>query len=208
VRAYISDIEKLDRLLQTLVPVSPLIEQRHVFRYPYLHEGDLLEKRDNVRKYLLKHGYRIAEVTVDYEDWAWTNAYARCSRQRDEKSIAWLKGHVVDAAEGRLRASKQVSELLFHRDIAQILLIHDGAFDALMLDTILKHCRAKGVTFISLDQALADPVYKTNLNRAFNGGRTFLEEIAEARNVNIDKFTDVTYTVEQLDAVCEQRKSK
>jgi len=37
---YISDIEKMDLLLQSLASVSPLIEQRHVYRFPYLLEGD------------------------------------------------------------------------------------------------------------------------------------------------------------------------
>lgn len=205
---YIADIKKMDVLLKTLSPVSPLIAQRYVYRYPYLHEGDTLKKRDAVRNFLFKHGYRIAEVTIDYEDWAWNNAYTRCATQHDEKSIAWLKGHVVEAAESRLRASKEVSELLFRRDIAQILLVHDGAFNAVMLDTILKDFRAKGVELIALDQALADPAYEISPNRAFNGGRTFLEEIAEARDVNIDRFEDVSYTVETLNAVCKPVESK
>lgn len=207
-QAYITDIEKMDRLLQTLTSVSPLIEERHVFRYPYLREGYPLEKRDAVRTYLFNIGYTIAEVTVDYEDWAWTNAYARCLIQQDEKSIAWLKGHIVDAAEYRLRASKTVSQILFHRDIPQILLVHDGAFDAVMLDTIMKDFRSKGVTFITLDEALADPAYKIDPNRAFNGGRTFLEQIAEARNVNIEKFDNVTYAPDRLETVCRQVRRK
>lgn len=53
-KAYIADIEKLNRLLQTLGPASPRIEHRYVFRHPYLREGDSLEKRDAVRNYLLK----------------------------------------------------------------------------------------------------------------------------------------------------------
>lgn len=33
-------------------------------RYPYLAEGDTLEKRNTIRSYLFKNGYRIAEVTT------------------------------------------------------------------------------------------------------------------------------------------------
>jgi peptidoglycan/xylan/chitin deacetylase (PgdA/CDA1 family) len=203
-QAYIIDIEKMDRLLQTLTSLSPLIEKRHVFRYPNLHEGYPLEKRDTVRTYLFKNSYTIAEVSVDHEDWAWTNAYTRCLNQQDEKSIAWLKSHVVDAAEGRLRASKKVSEILFHRNIPQILLIHDGAFDAVMLDTILRDFRSKGVTFIKLDEALADPAYKTNPKYASPGGRTFLEQIAESRQLDVEHFSNTAYAVDRLTAVCEK----
>ena len=203
-QAYVADIEKMDVLLKTLSPVSPLVQQRYVYRYPYLAEGNTLEKRDAVRSYLFKHGYKIAEVTIDYDDWAWNDAYTRCVTKHEEKSIAWLKGHVVIAAEARLRASKEVSALLFHRDIAQILLIHDGAFNAVILDTILKDFRSKGVEVITLDQALADPVYKTNPNYAFAGGLTFLEQIAEARHIDVSKFTRTAYTVDKLNEVCKQ----
>src|SRR5580692_4321099 len=34
----------------------------HWFRYPYLHEGDTVEKRRAIRAYLKEHGYRIAQV--------------------------------------------------------------------------------------------------------------------------------------------------
>jgi peptidoglycan-N-acetylglucosamine deacetylase len=40
----------------------------HWLRYPYLHEGDTLEKRHAVRAYLATHNYKIAQVTMDWED--------------------------------------------------------------------------------------------------------------------------------------------
>ena len=43
------------------------------------------------------------------------------------------------------------------RDIPHILLIHVGAFTALTLDAVLKDWRSRGVEFISLEEALADP---------------------------------------------------
>jgi peptidoglycan-N-acetylglucosamine deacetylase len=39
------------------------------FRYPFLWEGDTLEKRHDIRSYLKDHGYRIAQVTLDFEDY-------------------------------------------------------------------------------------------------------------------------------------------
>jgi peptidoglycan/xylan/chitin deacetylase (PgdA/CDA1 family) len=49
----------------------------HWLRYPYLQEGDTLEKRRAVRQYLRTHQYRIAQVTLDWEDYLWNTAYAR-----------------------------------------------------------------------------------------------------------------------------------
>lgn len=204
-RAYIADIEKADRLLQTLAPVSSLVAHRHVFRYPYLHEGDTLAKRDAVRDYLVKNGYIIAQVTIDYHDWAWTDAYSRCVTQGDDKLVAWLKAHVVDSAERHLRNSKSVARLLFGRDIVHILLIHLGRFDALMLDAILRDFRRKGVKFVTLDEALAEPAYKLNPNLPYKGESTFLEQFAKARKLNIAPFTDTEYTEDRLSEVCKQQ---
>jgi len=203
-RVYIADIEKLDNLLRTLSPPSTLIEPTRAFRYPYLHEGDTLGKRDAVRNYLAKNSYRIAEVTIDYHDWAWTDAYTRCVSEHDAGSIAWLKAHIVDSAERHLRDSQDLAKLLFGRDIVQILLIHVGVFDAIMLDAILSAFRKNGVRFVTLEEALADPAYAINPNHAYTGERTFLEQVAEARNLDISAFTDKQYTEERMNNICKQ----
>jgi len=39
----------------------------HWLRYPYLHEGDTVDKRRAVRTWLFTHGYKIAEVSMDFE---------------------------------------------------------------------------------------------------------------------------------------------
>jgi peptidoglycan-N-acetylglucosamine deacetylase len=200
--SYIADIAKQDRLLQTLATVSPLIQKRHMFRYPFLDEGSTLEKRNAVRAYLSGNGYRIAEVTIDYFDWAWTDAYARCVAKHDKKSIKWLKDHVAESADRHLHDSSANAKLLFNRDIAQILLVHIALFNALTLDKILKDWRAQGVQFVSLDEALSDPVYATNPNLAYEGGRSFLEQVAEARKIEL-KPEDPAYSIESLNKICK-----
>jgi peptidoglycan-N-acetylglucosamine deacetylase len=203
--AYVDDIARMDRLIEMLSPVSPLVERRRVFRYPFLEEGGTLDRRNAVRKYLSDNQYKIAQVTVDYYDWAWNDAYTRCVTQHDEKSIAWLKVHVVEEAARNVRVSNALARLLFGRDIAHILLLHVGAFDAVMLDTILKDFRAKGVTFIPLDEALADPVYRIDPNRPYDGGRGFLNQIIESRDADTgDLLRESPYTVARLGEVCKQ----
>ncbi len=201
-RSYIADIAKQDRLLSTLASFSPLIQKRHVFRYPFLDEGNTIEKRDAVRAYLTRNGYRIAQVTIDYADWAWTDAYARCAGKHDNKNIEWLKNHVGDSADRHLRDSEKNARQLFKRDIPQILLIHIALFNTLTLDKILKDWRAQGVQFVSLDEALSDPVYAINPNLTYEGGRSFLEQIAEARKIEIIP-DDPTYSTERLNQICK-----
>src|SRR5580704_2028067 len=73
--------EAFEREIEENEPVLELLETKddwHWLRYPYLHEGDTVEKRRAVRAYLKAHGYRIAQVTLDWEDYLWNFAYARC----------------------------------------------------------------------------------------------------------------------------------
>jgi len=206
-RAFIADIEKLDRMLATLASFSPLIERRRVFRYPFLSEGNTQKKRDQVRDYLKKNGYRIAQVSIDYDDWVWTDAYARCVIQHNDKSVAWLKANVVPAAERRAIGAAALARELFGRDIAHILLVHVGAFDALTLDSILADFRAKGATLISLDEALADPVYQPDPRFISEEGRPFPDEFAIQRGLALSRFTDRATMMPLLNAMCASNPS-
>ena len=200
--SFLADIAKQDRLLRTLATFSPLIQKRHMFRYPFLDEGRTLAKRNAVRSYLASNGYRIAEVTIDYDDWAWTDAYARCVAKHDDKTVQWLKDHVGESADRSLRDSETNAKLLFKRQIPQILLIHIALFNNLTLDKILKDWRANGVQFVSLDEALSDPAYAINPNYVYEGGRGFLEQIAEARKISIAE-EDPAYSIEGLNKICK-----
>jgi hypothetical protein len=160
------------------------------FRYPYLHEGDTLDKRDAVRRWLSSRRYTVAQVTVDFQDWAWNDAYARCVALRDHASIERMKTTFLDAAKAALAWSTQVSARLFDRQVKHILLLHLGAFDAVMLDELLSMYRAGGVTFVGLTSAVQDPAYAVNPDVPWHGGRTFLLQTAEARRLAIPPAPD------------------
>ena len=89
----------------------------HWLRYPYLHEGDTLEKRHAIRKYLADHGYKIAQVTLDFGDYAWNNPYARCVAKQDTQAIAWLKSSYLSTASDDIALDRKLSVILFGRDI-------------------------------------------------------------------------------------------
>jgi peptidoglycan-N-acetylglucosamine deacetylase len=207
-QTYIADIARLDRLLQTIAPGQPLVRRRHVFRYPFLSEGDTLEKRNAVRSYLFRNGYRIGEVTTDFNDWAWNDAYVRCAEQDNKDSMAWLAAHVIPDAEWHLDGSVAMAYRLFHRSVPQILVVHIGVFEAVMLDKILKDLSTHGVKYITLNEALSDPVYDINPNRGFGGGETFFKQIADARRIDVTKYIEGNYPVDMLDGLCTQGRLK
>ena len=130
-----------------------------VLRYPYLHQGQDLAGRAQIRRVLAARGYRIAEVTIDFEDWAWNNPYARCLAKGDTRAVEVLVQSYLDAAEAQLRWADDTARRLFGRNIRHILLLHAGAFDAKMADGLLTLYEQLGVKWITLAQANQDPVY-------------------------------------------------
>ena len=94
---YLADLEKGEAVLRGLEPNEAAWR---VFRYPFLFEGDTLEKRDAVRRYLVDHRYTIAEVSIDGDDWAWNPPFARCMDRHDATPLASF-----DAATSRPRST-------------------------------------------------------------------------------------------------------
>jgi peptidoglycan/xylan/chitin deacetylase (PgdA/CDA1 family) len=195
VGAYVADIERNERVLAEFS--SP--DGRKYFRYPYLQEGDVRDKRDAVRQWLAGHGYTIAQVTVYFEDWAWNDAYARCVARDDWVAVGHLKRTFMDAALARLHWSRTVSERLLGRQIKHILLLHIGAFTSLMMEDLLRAYRAAGTVFISLEEAVEDPAYSSSPDIAWNGERTFLQQLAEA---GADEVPKLRSGVEDLARQC------
>jgi peptidoglycan-N-acetylglucosamine deacetylase len=131
-----------------------------VLRFPYLHEGADLAGRAVIRQVLAGRGYRIAEVTVDFEDWAWNNPYARCIAKGSTRAVEVLEDSYLDSALAHLHWSDDTARRLFGTPIRHILLLHVGAFDAHMADKLLTAYEEAGVKWVTLDAALTDPIYR------------------------------------------------
>jgi peptidoglycan/xylan/chitin deacetylase (PgdA/CDA1 family) len=172
----------------------------HWFRYPFLHEGDTIEKRHSIRKYLAEHGYKIAQVTLDFGDYAWNNPYARCVAKQDTQAIAWLKSSYLSTAKEDIALDRKLSAMLFGRDIKYVLLLHIGSLDSVMLPDLLDLFKKQGFHFVSLEEAEKDPVYQGDPDRALLYGGTLLEQLTEAKHLQYPPHAD--RPLDKLDAIC------
>jgi len=155
----------------------------HWLRYPFLREGDTVEKRRAVRSYLHAHGYRVAQVTIDWEDYLWNSAYARCEAKNDAPSVARLKSSYLSIESSYLDLARDLAKTVYGHDINHVLLLHLGAFSSTILPDAFDLMQKKGFTFVTLEQAESDPVYEGDPDVGSKYGGTLLELWMEAKKL-------------------------
>ncbi len=190
-----ADIAKNEPLLTTLMAG----QDWHWLRYPYLREGETLEKRHAVRGWLQQNGYQIAQVSLDFEDYLWNDPYARCVAKHDDKAIDFLRISYLSTADQYIVTFREVTHTLYGRDIPYVLLLHIGAFDAKMLPDLIALFRRRGFTFTTLPEAMKDPAYSEDPDVALKYGGTFQEQVAAARHI---KFPPNAKPYKELEATC------
>ena len=173
----------------------------HWLRYPFLHEGETVEKRRAVRAYLQAHGYRVAQVTLDWEDYLWNSAYARCAAKNDAQSIAWLKSSYLSIESSHLDLGRDLAKMVYGHDINHVLLLHLGAFSRTILPDALDLMQKKGFTFVTLEEAESDPVYEGDPDVGSKYGGTLLELWIEAKKIKFPPVMEKPY--KQLQEICK-----
>jgi peptidoglycan/xylan/chitin deacetylase (PgdA/CDA1 family) len=194
----IEENEPALELLASSAKSSP--DDWHWLRYPFLREGDTLEKRNAVRDYLKVHGYKIAQVTMDWEDYLWNSAYARCAAKNDKKSIEWLRSIYLSTASDYIDLDRELAKTLFGRDINYVLLLHLGAFSSTILPDALDLLQKKGFTLVTLQEAQSDPAYESDPAAGSLDGGTLLDQLMEARKIKFPAVKEKPY--KELEAAC------
>ena len=191
---------------QELVKNEPLLKQLSGskdwkwFRYPFLDEGGAdTDKRDASRAILARHGYKIAAVTMDFSDWAWTAPYARCKNAGDKAAVARLEQLYLQAARESILYYRELSKATYGRDIPYVLLLHVSAFEGRMMPRLLKLYRDAGFKFVTLAQAQVDPAYLDQMEPSRPAEPQGLEDKVRSRG-SVPSRTDYKPT---LEAMCQ-----
>jgi peptidoglycan/xylan/chitin deacetylase (PgdA/CDA1 family) len=173
----------------------------HWFRYPYLREGETLEKRHAVAAFLKDHGYHAAEVTLSFDDYAYNEPYARCLAAKDTAAVSWLKESYASRAAAELSRGREEAKRLYGHDIGHVMLLHVGAFQMVMLPKLMEMLRDGGFDLVTLSEAQSDPVYTASESDVpTKGGSTLLDRTRAARGLTPPPGDD---TFAKLSELCK-----
>lgn len=140
-------------------------------------------------------------MTLDYEDYLWNSAYARCVSKGDKGSIAWLHSSYLTTASQYIDLDRQMAKLVFGHEINHVLLLHLGAFSSSILPELLDVLSKKGFKLVTLEEAQNDPAYDTDPDAASKYGGTLLEQWMDARGLPYPAAVKKPY--KELEAICQ-----
>ncbi len=196
--------EAFEREIEEDEPTLELLESKdtwHWLRYPYLHEGDTVEKRRAVRAYLKAHGYRIAQVSLDWEDYLWNFAYAKCVAKNDTKAMEWLRSSYLSTASAFLDLGREQAKLIYGHEINYVLLMHLGAYSSTILPDALDLLKKKGFKLVTLEEAESDPAYDGDPDVGLHDAGTMLDQWMQVKGIKDPPHAEKPY--KELESVCQ-----
>lgn len=154
---------------------------RKWFRFPYLREGDTLEKRDGMRALLKQKGYINAYITLNNYDWYIENLFQKAIKEGVEINFSALKQFYVDVIMQSIQYYEQMAATHLGRSPKHVLLLHEMDISALFIGDLINELRNQGWKIITPEQAYTDPIseYKAEKPMKYNPGR--VAEIAKSK---------------------------
>lgn len=155
------------------------------FRHPMTRTGNTKEKKEGIEKFLASRGYKVAPHTIENSDFIFNHGYARAKLEKNDALAKRLREAYLDLTFAATDIAEKISPQIFGRDIPQVLLLHANDITTDCLDEMLRRYEARGYRFITLDEAMSDPAYKTKDTLVSDRGPTWLWRWSKSLGLNI-----------------------
>lgn len=168
------------------------------FRHPYLHRGNTKARADSLSAFLTERRYTTAPVTIDNEDYIFAVAYKRALDKPDLQLARRIGHDYVNYMEQKIIYFEKQGNALFGRNITQIQLIHASKLNADYVDSLAAMYRNNSYTFVSLDEALKDQAFSTEITVFNNWGISWIDLWALSKGKKKDFFAGEPETPEYI----------
>jgi peptidoglycan/xylan/chitin deacetylase (PgdA/CDA1 family) len=186
--AYEDDFLRGDVIVPLLLEYSGITER--YYRYPFNDTGDTAEKKNSFLAFLTAHGYAPAPMTYQNDDWMYSSLYDEAKARKDLALAKRLEQEYLTESQLRIKHMEKLSETNFHRQIPQIAELHVTQLNADLLDELLTRFEHDGYRFITMQEALADPAYKTEDKFVGSAGISWLLRWQPALGIPI-RYEDI-----------------
>ncbi|MGC1418086.1 MAG: polysaccharide deacetylase family protein [Candidatus Acidiferrum sp.] len=141
--------------------IEPYQNKTPLFRYPFLKEGDTVDKRDRFRALLKESGYRVGHVTIDTSDWYINERMGDRLAKQPKASIQPYRDYLIAHLLDRATFYRQLAIDVLGRDIRHTLLLHYNSLNALVLPDVMAAFEKTGWQWIDASLAYQDEVFRS-----------------------------------------------
>jgi len=180
---YILDIARGETVTRALLAARH--RRLQWFRHPYLETGFPEAVKLEINRWLDTHGYRVAPVTIDADDWEFAEPYDDALSRHDDARAHRIRLQYLAYTERTVAWYQSASQALFGRQIAFVMLLHATRLNADSLDDLADILRRRKLKVVSLDRAMKDPAYRLGDPYVGHDGVAWLERWAEARHKDL-----------------------
>jgi peptidoglycan/xylan/chitin deacetylase (PgdA/CDA1 family) len=154
---FIANVTQNDDLLLTLWKKYP--PKQKYFRYPRLKLSKDVQTRDLIKAAIKEKGYLEAPATIDPKDRKFSDLYCSAQARGDQDCINLARAQFKSLLlESTLRA-REAARRRAGYDVKHILKLGANQFTCDNLADVLAYYKSLGVKFITLEEALRDPIY-------------------------------------------------
>ena len=139
------------------------------FRHPFLQTGPTVEYKRGLEKFLAGRGYEIAPVTLDNNDYIFAAVYGEAKIRGDKATMKRVADAYIPYMESIFEFFEKLSIDTVGYEVKQTLLLHANDLNADHFDDLARMMKARGYSFISLNDALKDKAYSLPDAQVDNG---------------------------------------
>jgi hypothetical protein len=171
---FIDDILLNDRTLAPLLEKYP--NSKKYFRYPRLKLSRDAQSRDQIKEFLKTSGYTVAMATIEAPDIHFSDIYCAAKARGNENCANLIKQNFKMLLLDTTLKTRTATKNRTGYDVKLILTVGVNQFTCDYLGEVLSWYQTLGARFISLDEALQDPLYSSVDEKGRPVARAILRE--------------------------------
>ncbi|WP_026630671.1 polysaccharide deacetylase family protein [Dyadobacter alkalitolerans] len=131
------------------------------FRFPFNSMGKDSVAFDRMQAFLKERKYINTPYTVESEDWLYAQLYDKALKEGDVQVAKSIGSQYVETSVEIFVFFDSLSVATYGRPIKQIYLCHDSQLNTDYLPQLVQKLKDQQYNFISLGDAMTDPVYQS-----------------------------------------------
>lgn len=139
--------------------LAPWLGPQRFYRFPFLRNGETEARKDAATAVLAKFGYQNVPVTIDNDEWQFNSDYMDALAANDDAAARQIAADYIAHMQERTLHFQTLAQGSMGRDVKHILLLHMNQINADYLDELLTWYHDEGWDFITVEQAMTDPLY-------------------------------------------------